>query len=147
MEELLTKLYEKYNIPKYYCGWFDYGDLDSRMVYDYYKTKEEFDEACEYDIDGYKEPEMKYPPLTDEKILKIQEYLLTQDKFEIGSCIVEDGPRYFISSSRLESSGAGSSFKEALINLLIDLTENTYDSFPKISKDQANSVKEILMYK
>lgn len=144
MEELLTKLYEKYNIEKYYCGWFDYGDLDSRMVYDYYKTKEEFDEACEYDIDGYKEPEMKYPPLTDEKILQIQEYLLTQDKFEIGSCKVEDDHRYFISSSRLDSSGAGNSFREALINLLIDLTENTYDLFPKINKEQRTQIREFL---
>lgn len=144
MEELLTKLYERYNIEKYYCGWFDYGDLDSRMVYEYHKTEEEYNESCECDIDGYKEAERKYPPLLDEKLVKIQEYLLTQDKFEIGSCIVEDNYRYFISSRRLESSGAGSSFKEAFINLLIDLTENTYDVFPKINKEQRNKIRNLL---
>lgn len=150
-DNLVEKLFKTYNIKKRYCGFLDFGDLDSRFEFCSFDTLQEWRDACSSSNNGsnwiktgdgdddvkevFQKPLRKYPELTGTKLFKLICFLILHDVH-----IYRDGDEIEISAAQGYYLVRGINIKEALIKLLID-----YPSFCTVGDFTA--IKNILTNK
>lgn len=145
-QKLYDKMFSSYGIKKRYCGFLDFGDLDSNLQFCSCNTLKEWREACSCSNDGsewvgdaenckevFQKPLRKYPFFSNAKIIKLLEFLVIKHNMYIykGGDGEEIELNMFCGALFL----AGKTLKEALAEILIEISCTLPEEDIKIIKN------------